>query len=113
VKRPEIKTITHIECDGCQYGINAERQPPTVLRIPTDTQYGPPDSDDGFHEFEFHGPRGVEHDCFRYWTHDPHTMTRSLKERGWNEDQIEAFLSTHLYRPHNSASGLERKAVAR
>lgn len=114
MKREKMAPKRWVECDGCQYQIGltrAERDEgadiesrTTVLRVPTEHGDGPSE-DDGFLEFHFHGPNGSRHDCFRYWANSPDVMKRSLKERGWEEEQIDKFMATHLYRPEGQTFG--------
>ena len=97
----------YLECDGCQY-LLGQSSPPIVVTVPFDFAWmeireDPP------RELEFHfHTLSSRHDCFRYWAHNPHNMERSLRERGLNDDEIDAFMSLMLYRRDNFAPGVER-----
>lgn len=107
MRREEPAVRKWVECDGCGYVIGVTREASldgaepednmTVLTVPWDTD--PADRAEWVTlEFHFHAPSGYRRDCFRYWAKSTHTMRASLKERGLEDEEIDEFLATHLYR---------------
>lgn len=103
----KTKTVeqTYIECDGCQYLIGKET-PVVKVTVPFDFDWMEL-RDGGELEFHFHALRN-RHDCFRYWAHNPRNMERSLRERGLNDEQVDAFMELMLYRRDSFSPGVER-----
>lgn len=80
-------------CDGCDYLISTGVP---IITVAVRNEL-----------FHFHdgGVGDAErHDCFRYWAHGPNIMERSLKQRKYDQDQIDEFLSLMLYRREGTFS---------
>ena len=80
-----------IVCDGCEYLIGTAKNT-IVLNVRGEL-------------FHFHDgtPPTDRRDCFRYWAHGPRIMERSLREREWDDEKVDEFLSQMLYRKDNSS----------
>jgi hypothetical protein len=118
MKRVETKPVTSYERDGCGYllgrttdevaaGVTLASKI-TTLRIPWEP-FEIQEDGGVFIEFHFHGPEDEgRRDCFRYWAHSPHVMKQSLKHRSFDDDEIDQFMSTHLYRATPFGAGIAR-----
>lgn len=99
-------TKTQYTCDGCDYLMTEEQVKHGVrVNVPLRT------NDDPDRELEFHFHTLTNrHDCFRYWAHNPRIMTRSLKARDLDEEEVDTFLSLMLYRGDGAwpSPGIER-----
>lgn len=74
-------------CDGCDYQMG-QNEPTTVMHVPVESQLKP---------VVFHFHYGAGHDCFRYWASNTSIMDRSLKYRGFDEEEIETFMFHHAH----------------
>jgi hypothetical protein len=105
------KTIEqeYLECDGCKY-LMGSKEPLITVTVPFDY---PLEflREDRTIEFHFHALTH-RHDCFRYWAHNPRIMRDSLTNRGFDEEQIDEFLSLMLYREDAFHPGVARPEVA-
>ena len=105
-------TQEYIECDGCKYVLGSRTGPMIVVRVPHDYPWEALREDEpAALEFHFHA-LAHRHDCFRYWAHNPSIMRDSLTARGFDEEQIDEFMSLMLYRESTFAPGIEREKKA-
>ncbi len=115
MKKQRTETKEYLECDGCQYVIGLsthDRERGVKLEdcVTTLDVFW----DDERVVFHFHGAEHpTRHDCFRYWAHNVHVIQRSLKERGWDDEDIDDFLRVHLYSDPNKVGspGIPRPMV--
>lgn len=97
----------YLSCDGCKY-LMGKDELKIVVTVPFDYPFEFMRSDDVEElEFHFHALKN-RHDCFRYWAHNPRIMRDSLTDRGFDEEQIEDFMSLMLYREGTWSPGVER-----
>lgn len=98
---------TQFTCDGCQY-LMSQAQVDDGIKVVVPFDYSWMElREERELEFHFH-TLSNRHDCFRYWAHNPDVMTRSLRDRKLDDEEIDQFLSLMLYRKHSWSPGLAR-----